>query len=598
MSSIVSLPLFKPLILVILGLLLEQCCGVRPNFNCLILSSIFFLTLTRFSRSILSSLFISIALIILGFSVGQLDRSISSGLDSKVILKSMSFRGEVMSLKHTKFSNSAIISGLHCLNNGTEIPIDGACILYLKDSLLRLKPGDQIYFRTKLDSFKHPIISHHFDKKEYHEKRGVLYKGRADKVLCFKSKGLKTSSYRARVIDFVENKFNRLGFSPRDTEYLKALLIGDKSNLDSDLKKGYQSLGLSHVLAVSGMHVGMVWMLISYLLKLIPGRQNRKLKALISLLALWLYVLVTGATPSVTRAGIMLSMYGLASIYGINALNLNIVFSSALIMLVLKPSLLSDLGFQLSFCAVFGIILLLPAIRAISIKHNSAVGLIIELIAISIVAQLFTLPLSLYYFKVFPNFFLLSNLLFLPTLTIEIYTAVVCLAIPESLNAISFIAKILEHYVSFKNQFILDFSTNDLLLSYWPIQSKSSILIFYVIILLGVLSLVYRQFRYLKWIIVLFVFIAFNELLLDENDPKNRLQIEDRSGNLWVELKTENEAIIVADTSQNRWAYHIREVKENYSEIRFIDPNQSISEHDFVLYRKRLILADTTILLE
>jgi competence protein ComEC len=192
----------------------------------------------------------------------------------------------------------------------------------------------------------------------------------------------------------------------------KAMLLGDKTSLPRPLKQAFATTGLSHVLAISGLHVGLIFLLLNLLVKPLRrfryGRQFGQALVLIILLG---YMLVTGAAPAVCRAVLMFGLMTLVSMCGKRVHVLNILGASAMVQLCLDPSLLFQLGFQLSYLAVAGIVLLLPFFERISFTGNRLFDGLYAWISVSISGTIFTAPLTISTFGVFPTHFILANIL-------------------------------------------------------------------------------------------------------------------------------------------------------------------------------------------
>ncbi len=195
--------------------------------------------------------------------------------------------------------------------------------------------------------------------------------------------------------------------------FAAALLLGDRTALDQDLVKAYASSGAIHVLAVSGLHVGIFYMLMRWL-SINIFRLKRWGSLSMVLAALWLYALVTGLPPSVSRACTMFSLIALSRELKRDALIYNTMSAAAFVLLWFKPSFLTETGFQLSFAAVLGIVYLQPKIYKLLYFDRKWADWLWQLSSVSLAAQLFTFPLSVYYFNQFPNYFLLSNFVVIP----------------------------------------------------------------------------------------------------------------------------------------------------------------------------------------
>lgn len=215
------------------------------------------------------------------------------------------------------------------------------------------------------------------------------------------------------------NYYSKSSYSEVSISLAKALLLGQKSSLDSNTKENFSNSGIIHILAVSGLHVGLIYVGLSYLLNLISWvRRHRAVKACILITILWVYAAVTGFSPSVCRASLMLTIATIALSLNLNNLPFNALFSAALLMLIINPFEIISLSFLLSFSAVYGILSVSPALN----KLSQSSGFFIKWIAISLListsAQLATLPFTLYAFGQFPNYFMLANLLAIPLATI------------------------------------------------------------------------------------------------------------------------------------------------------------------------------------
>lgn len=190
----------------------------------------------------------------------------------------------------------------------------------------------------------------------------------------------------------------------------KALLLGDKSTLSMETKKSFGNAGAMHVLAVSGLHVGIIMYLLLFVLSKFSRFISRRKAVLICVILVWIYAGITGFSPSVMRAAFMFSVLMLGQVWSKNGNSINTLFFSAFVLLLINPLLINDIGFQLSYLAVLGILLMYKRVRSLLLIKNKWLNKIWEGTAVGISAQILTVPLSLYYFHQFPNYFMLSNL--------------------------------------------------------------------------------------------------------------------------------------------------------------------------------------------
>lgn len=201
-----------------------------------------------------------------------------------------------------------------------------------------------------------------------------------------------------------------------------ALLIGYKQDIDSDLMKAYSNTGVIHVIAISGLHLGLIYGLLLSIFKWMPDATIKKWTApLIILLVLWGFALLTGAGPSIVRAAVMFSFIIIASIVKQNSSILNALAASAFFLLLLHPFYLWDIGFQLSYAAVLSIVLYQKNIFDSLYFKYKWIQACWQLNALTLSAQILTLPLVVYHFHQFPNYFLLSNFIVVPLSSIILY---------------------------------------------------------------------------------------------------------------------------------------------------------------------------------
>ncbi|GGF21517.1 ComEC/Rec2 family competence protein [Echinicola rosea] len=195
----------------------------------------------------------------------------------------------------------------------------------------------------------------------------------------------------------------------------KALLLGQKADLGEAVSEAYVTAGAMHVLAVSGLHVGMIYGF--FLLFFKPSQLSRSKRVVfltVVVVLIWVYAMLTGMSPSVMRAATMFTVLSLAQMQSRSPSVFNTLAISALLLMLFNPYIIFEVGFQLSYAAMFGILILQPAIVSIWLPKNKVLYYLWEITSVSIAAQLATFPLSAYYFHVFPNYFLLSNLWVIP----------------------------------------------------------------------------------------------------------------------------------------------------------------------------------------
>lgn len=235
----------------------------------------------------------------------------------------------------------------------------------------------------------------------------------------------KALSYREKILGI----YRKLGFEGDSFAVLSALTVGYKEELSEDIRETYSVSGASHVLALSGLHIGFLYAVLCFVMRGLRGRgaAMRFLRAGVIVLLLWGFAFFTGLSPSVVRSVIMFSVFALAGAFVRRGIPMNTLAATALFMLVACPGWLFDVGFQLSFCAVAAILLMYPRLYRQLPVTNRFVKKVWALLAVSLVAQVGTVPLVLLYFSRFSTHFLLTNLLVIPLVSFIMYAAVLLL---------------------------------------------------------------------------------------------------------------------------------------------------------------------------
>lgn len=297
-----------------------------------------------------------------------------------------------------------------------------------------LKYGDCITFITNPEIVEKPPNPEQFDYKEYLYKKGVSHQVylKSDAWMCLDhnmANPIYQFSYWIR--DFLLATMQRLGVQDDEYAVAAAILLGYDESLPLDLRQKYVAAGAMHILCVSGLHVGVIFMVFSYMLVFLNDRKKYQhlLKHLVLLLLIWFYALLAGLAPSILRATIMLSFVLIGNIINRKGILLNSLAASAFILLCINPSNLFDIGFQLSYVAVIGIVILQKPISKMFYFKYKILNKIWEITSVTIAAQIATAPFTIYYFHQFPMYFWLSNLFMTPVSSIVIIGGMIMLLI-------------------------------------------------------------------------------------------------------------------------------------------------------------------------
>lgn len=326
---------------------------------------------------------------------------------------------------------------IQCLKNKTFHPTKGKLMVTLKvDSLrlLHLKYGDLILVPAKFNEIDPPFNPGEFDFKNYLATHQIYYQAffNQQQIVVLKS-GIETSinSFALKIRRKLVDKFYTYLPNQEAAALASTLILGYRADLSKEVINTYSQTGAMHFLAVSGMHVGIVFLVLSFFLKPLDTNPKTKfLGTIVKILSIWFYALMTGFSPSVCRAAIMLSFVVLSKAFGRNQNTYNLLAISAFFLLLYNPLYLFDVGFQLSYLAVIGLLYFYPKIYQTIYLKNKLLDYIWSYCALSIAAQLATFSISIYYFHQFPLYFLLSNLFVVFPVMLLMYVGISFLFIP------------------------------------------------------------------------------------------------------------------------------------------------------------------------
>ena len=278
--------------------------------------------------------------------------------------------------------------------------------------------GDVVVFSSVLIPIKNFGNPDEFDYKKYMTIKGVFYQAFVSKPYLVNLGNSKKMPIK-RLGSLVQKKVTRLFqnnlFNNNSKAILTALTVGNRKLISNELKQSYTNSGVIHILAVSGLHVGIIYLFLSFLLGFMNKRAGwEKYKLAIILAGIWFYAFITGLSPSVLRSAIMFSLFGISRSAHRDVSYFNTLGLSALIMFIINPLILFDVGFQLSFLAVGGILYFQPILYNWFNCPNRLSDYFYKLLTVSISAQITTVPLTILYFHQFPSYFWLTNLLIIP----------------------------------------------------------------------------------------------------------------------------------------------------------------------------------------
>ncbi len=314
-------------------------------------------------------------------------------------------------------------------SHNTWTECSGKVLVYFKkETQSELKYGDQILFSKMPMEISPPTNFDEFDYKRYLSHH-YIYERIYLSSTQFKVIGFRPPYYlKNKAINWrnwLVHRYLEFGINGEELAIISALTLGKKESLTSELKSAYATAGAMHVLAVSGLHVGIVYLVLRFLFGWMDRfKYGKTIKAILLIISVWFYAIITGLSPSVIRAATMFSFMIFALSFKRKSNIYNTLALSGIAILLYEPFMLLEVGFQLSYLAVIGIIYLHSHLYKLLYFQTWILDKAWEITCVSLSAQLVTAPLGILYFHQFPNYFLFSNLLVIPAAFFIIFLAI------------------------------------------------------------------------------------------------------------------------------------------------------------------------------
>lgn len=470
------------------------------------------------------------------------------------------------------------------LRDHKEVKLIGETVLLASTKNLELISGENFYARAKLKLIPEPSVPMQFSFKEYNARRGIYLQAFLPKDIYVRSVSLEKgfSYYVSLLRSHLRKNIQKSIKDKLTVGVLSALVLGDKTSLTHQVKNDYKTAGVIHVLAVSGLHVGFYYFLIMLFLRYV---RIKWLHILLLALALVFYAGLTGFSPSVIRASVMFFFFGVAKVAVLGSNSLNVLFASTFFILLVHPFFLWEPGFQLSFMAVLGILVLYEPVSSLVKSRYWLINKVWSALSVSFVAQLFTAPLIIFYFHQLPVYFLVSNLVVVFLIQFALFLGVIIGVFGE----VSLVVWLTEKLVKFINAFIHFISNLPLakINSLWINESQLVLLYGFIasIILFGLLKR--RLFAFVSLITLVGVIsISFTRKLNFEK--QSYLAFHKARGKLIIE---------VLKHSQSRflWFYDSKVISKVVTDFDTYHSFRNVSNFEVINMENVFLVEDNTI---
>mgnify|MGYP005994389581 FL=1 len=424
MKKLLQYSPFQFLSCLIIGIILQFYTNIwRYDFNFLIVFIFFFLLLLyllkRNNKRKLFSIATLLFFIVVGVSTSFIHNSKNndnyyqrhindnSGVIVKIhkVLKpgnyNHKFIADVIQVD-TKTTSGTILLNLKKDSTSTDLNVD-----------------DRIFIKSEFKNLADPLNPHQFNYKDYLAKQYIYQQVFIEKKEYKNLKKGTISSYGLSALfrNKVQISLKKYAFNNDELSVINALLLGQRQDISRNLLESYINAGAVHILAISGLHIGIILLVLSSLFKPLERLKNGvTIKAVLIVILLWMFAFIAGLSASVVRAVTMFTFIAVGASFKKKRIVEYSLISSMFFLLLIKPLFLFDVGFQLSYLAVFGIIWVQPLLYKLWKPKVWLLDKIWSLLTVSVAAQVGILPISLYYFHQFPGLFILTNILIIPFL--------------------------------------------------------------------------------------------------------------------------------------------------------------------------------------
>ena len=480
--------------------------------------------------------------------------------------------------KTKSFKSEAFIQ--YALLDSEWVPVNKKMILYCPLASSAPFVYDEIVFiKSTITRPKPPLNPYQFNYKRYLEKKDVFYQSyvkKEDVLPLGMDHQFTLNDFEEECVQYSRNVFYSLIPDSNLSAVATALLVGYQEELDPETKTNFSRVGAMHILAVSGLHVGVIFIMLSgFLFFLDRSKYTRILKAVILIIFLWGYAIIAGFSPSIVRASLMFTFLIPIRSFNFPGNAYNNIASSAFLLLLYNTNYLFDVGFQLSYVAVLGIIYLYPLIKDWINSKYWLVDQVWQLTAVSIAATIFTFPIVLYNFGQFPVSFLVSNLIAVPVSTFIIYVGIGALILFKLSWFNLLLSKLLHGLL-----WVLNWSINwveSLPYSYLDhlLINRFQAFVLYALTISIILYFQYRKYIHLRLSLVLIVFFIASiihhryEIL-----QHKELYIYNMNKTSYIEFVDGHRAVNVMDQSVSEMNYGLF-IRTNHQHVGVFSSNAS-----------------------
>ncbi len=467
-------------------------------------------------------------------------------------------------LKSSKFYHK-YIGKIITINN---TPLRGNILINIKKEQAKVLHVDQLII-TKPDfkSISPPLNPYQFDYQNYLANKyiyeQIFLNNNEFQVLQKQEYTLRGIAESTRVS--IEESLENQSFSAEALSVIKALLLGQRREVSKETLTNYTNAGVIHILAISGLHLGILLIFVNFILKpLSYFRYGNYVHIIIVLIILWSFAFISGLSASVTRSATMFSFLTLGNLFNKKTFSEHSIISSMFILLLINPMSLYSVGFQLSYLAVFGIIWIYPLLFNLWKPQYLIIKKLWQLAIISISAQTAVLPLSIYYFHQFPVLFLISNLIIVSFLGFILVFGMLIILLSVTNSLPELVTNIYNFIITKMNTFVEWIASFDQFVLNEISLNRTQTVLWYFIILTGIRNL--YKFNKKTLIFTLSCFIILQLSFINEKkiiDMKNSLVVFHKNRKTIIGRQKGKIMTIHSKCEESQLDYIISPIKKN-----------------------------------
>ncbi|APY10214.1 competence protein [Seonamhaeicola sp. S2-3] len=561
----------------------------------LILAVSFFIAKNQFTKTIWFGIISFLSMISVGVLTTNFHNEINFSShyshyisEDKDSSQTISFRIREV-LKPGNYYNKYVVDVLEVEDTKTK----GKTLLNIeKDSLFPEIKVDDIYItKTNFKNLIHPLNPNQFDYKNYLEKKYIYHQ------LFIKNQSLLKVSSKTHTIfgiannlrEFINTKLKPYNFKPNELAIINALFLGQRQDISKAVYSSYTNAGAIHILAVSGLHVGIILLILNFVFKPIERIKNGYfIKTVIIVSILWSFAVIAGLSASVTRAVTMFSIVAIAMNLKRPTNVYNTLAISMLIILLFKPLFIFDVGFQLSYLAVFAIVSIDPLLYNLWKPKYKIVDIYWHTLTITIAAQFGIIPVSLYYFHQFPGLFFISNLAIIPLLGIILGFGILVIILATANILPQFLASIFGCVISAMNSVVSWISNQEAFLFKDIPFSILYVITSYLIIIALIQLFIKRNYRSLRFFLITILIFQASVIYTKFQFPENQFIIFHKSRYSLIGNVTKNHITIAHDFDSITLSKN--KIIKDYTVGNYINSIKTDSIQPIYLLNKKTIL--------